>query len=116
MLSYKTVEPHTLELLKRLTQEDLLSEARLVGGTSLALQYGHRMSIDLDFFGNIEEDSLEDILTFYAKKYPEHSQFRALMSLSYFEDTEEQLTPKMFSDIGWKEMKRFILDRVAVLS
>jgi hypothetical protein len=24
----------------------------LVGGTSLALQYGHRDSIDLDFFGN----------------------------------------------------------------
>ncbi|WP_308768510.1 nucleotidyl transferase AbiEii/AbiGii toxin family protein [uncultured Bacteroides sp.] len=50
MLSYKTVEPHTLELLKKLTQQTFLSKARLVGGTALALQYGHRMSIDLDFF------------------------------------------------------------------
>ena len=24
---------------------------RLVGGTALALQYGHRQSVDLDFFG-----------------------------------------------------------------
>jgi hypothetical protein len=30
---------------------------RLVGGTALALQYGHRESIDLDFFGEVEEES-----------------------------------------------------------
>lgn len=57
MLSYKTIEPHTLELLKKLTQEPFLAKTRLVGGTALALQYGHRMSIDLDFFGEIEEDN-----------------------------------------------------------
>lgn len=55
MLSYKTVEPHTLELLKKLTKEPFFAETRLVGGTALALQYGHRMSIDLDFFGNMED-------------------------------------------------------------
>ena len=32
---------------------------RLVGGTALALQLGHRKSIDLDLFGTIEADSLE---------------------------------------------------------
>ena len=47
MLSYYTVEPHTLELLKELSNQDFLSEARLVGGTALALQYEHRMSVDL---------------------------------------------------------------------
>ena len=57
MLSYQTVNSHTLELLKKLTNEEFLSKARLVGGTALALQYGHRISIDLDFFGNIEEDN-----------------------------------------------------------
>ena len=64
MLSYKTIEPHTLELLKKLTPELFLAKARLVGGTALALQYGHRMSIDLNFFGDIEEDSIaiRDIL------------------------------------------------------
>ena len=48
MLSYQTVNSHTLELLKKLTNEEFLSKARLVGGTALALQYGHRISIDLD--------------------------------------------------------------------
>ena len=39
MLSYQTVNSHTLELLKKLTNEEFLSKARLVGGTALALQY-----------------------------------------------------------------------------
>lgn len=51
MLSLQTVLPDTLELLKTLMNQPLLYEMRLVGGTSLALQYGHRRSVDLDFFG-----------------------------------------------------------------
>ena len=202
MLSYKTIEPHTLELLKKLTQEPFLAKTRLVGGTALALQYGHRMSIDLDFFGEIEEDNttireilrkigpisvykettnikiysingikidfvnykypwidtviekdglrlaspkdiaamkinavegrgtkkdfidmyfllqhytLEDILKFYAEKYPENSIFRGLMSLTYFEDAENELMPIMFSNIKWNDMKQFILDKVSAI-
>ena len=53
MLSYETVEPRTLELLKSLMQEPAFNDMRLVGGTALALQYGHRQSIDLDFFGDL---------------------------------------------------------------
>lgn len=30
-----------------------------MGGTALALQYGHRMSVDLDLFGPIQLDSFE---------------------------------------------------------
>lgn len=57
MLSYQTIQPNTLELLKRLMAEPLFAETRLVGGTALALQFGHRSSIDLDLFGTIEEDT-----------------------------------------------------------
>ena len=53
MLSYETVEPRTLELLKSLMQEPAFKDMRLVGGTALALQYGHRQSVDLDFFGDL---------------------------------------------------------------
>jgi hypothetical protein len=59
MLSLRTIEPHTLELLKALMQEPALCELRLVGGTALALQYGHRSSIDLDLFGEIDIDAYE---------------------------------------------------------
>ena len=57
MLSYQTINPDTLELLRRLMAEPLFSQTRLVGDTALALQLGHRSSIDLDLFGTIEEDT-----------------------------------------------------------
>lgn len=34
-------------------QEPAFNDMRLVGGTALALQYGHRQSVDLDFFGDL---------------------------------------------------------------
>jgi len=37
----------------------MFEQLRLVGGTALALQLGHRKSIDLDLFGNIDSDVLE---------------------------------------------------------
>lgn len=36
--------------LERLSGQSWLKDFRLVGGTALALQYGHRVSEDLDFF------------------------------------------------------------------
>ena len=45
MLSFQTVRPDTLELLKALMQLPTLKDMRLVGGTALALQYGHRRSV-----------------------------------------------------------------------
>ena len=50
MLQTRTVEPGTLELLKRLMLSPVLDPFFLVGGTALALQLGHRKSIDLDLF------------------------------------------------------------------
>ena len=50
MLQTGTVEESTLELLKSLQVESLLADTRLVGGTALSLQIGHRVSEDLDLF------------------------------------------------------------------
>lgn len=199
MLSLRTIEPHTLELLRALMQEAALSELRLVGRTALALQYGHRSSIDLDLFGKIdidgyelqsilskygvlkvenetkiihqyyidnikvdvvnypfewispiiEEDgirlaspidiaamkvnaiegrgtkkdfidmymllqhySLKEIIAFYQQKYPNYSIFRALRSLTYFEDAEDQFMPRMFIEDTWENMKLYITNQV----
>ena len=59
MLHLSTVEPATLELLRKLQSLPILNNTRLVGGTALALQFGHRKSVDLDFFGHIDVDSLD---------------------------------------------------------
>jgi predicted nucleotidyltransferase component of viral defense system len=50
MLHSEAVPPGTLALLKSLCSHQALDGFALVGGTSLALRFGHRMSVDLDFF------------------------------------------------------------------
>lgn len=200
MLQLQTILPNTLELLKSLVAQPEMQGMRLVGGTSLALQYGHRQSVDLDFFGKLavsQEEiiamvdrlsdytvlnktnqilqmvvggikvdvidygryewidapiiengislaspkdiatlkinaikgrgskkdfidiymllmhySLDEILDFYAQKYPNHSIFRALLSLTYFEDAEAQSMPKMFIPDSWGTIKQHITDTV----
>lgn len=59
MLYYQTIDSKTLELLKRIQKINLFSELRLVGGTSLALQIGHRISIDIDLFGKLNATHLD---------------------------------------------------------
>lgn len=50
MLHYQTVSPNLLTVLKKIQQLPKLSAFRLVGGTSLSLQIGHRISVDIDLF------------------------------------------------------------------
>src|SRR4051812_11889750 len=50
MLHRETVSPSTLDLLVALCAHAALANFALAGATSLALRFGHRTSIDLDFF------------------------------------------------------------------
>ncbi|MDO4224900.1 MAG: nucleotidyl transferase AbiEii/AbiGii toxin family protein [Bergeyella zoohelcum] len=196
MLQTQTVSPELLELLKSISTTEIFSEYILVGGTALALQIGHRNSIDLDFFynkpidenlfietlsqfgdikkiggsenvlvlsiNNIKVDfvnhkypfidkpieingikmaskkdisamklnaiegrgtkkdfidlyflmndfSLPEMIDFYRQKYPNHSDFMMLKSLTYFEDAEIMPTPKMFKTFDWEQCKTTIL-------
>ena len=200
MLSFQSVKSDTLELLKAISALSEIQETRLVGGTALALQYGHRQSVDLDFFGHLPEDkdvltdavkrvgevtilnrskmilqmvvnqvkvdfvdysrypwidepvmgdgfvlasdkdiaamkvnaiigrgtrkdfidlyvllqhySLTEIMGFYQQKYPEFSEYRALLSMTYFDDAEMQDMPLMFIDTPWETMKKSIIKAV----
>ena len=50
MLRKETVSPELLKVLLELMKVDFLKKFRLVGGTALSLQLGHRSSIDIDLF------------------------------------------------------------------
>ncbi len=69
MLYYSTIYPETLRLLTSIQQLESLKNFLLVGGTSLALQIGHRISIDLDFFINqkIEVSNIPNLLEQFGK-------------------------------------------------
>lgn len=55
----KTVSPVLWDVLGRLMGLESLSEFRLVGGTSLSLQIGHRVSIDIDLFTDAAYRSID---------------------------------------------------------
>jgi predicted nucleotidyltransferase len=58
-LQYQTVKPILRSTLERLMEIDEFKPFRLVGGTSLSLRYGHRMSDDIDLFTDAEYGSLD---------------------------------------------------------
>jgi len=55
-----TITPGTAETLRTLRDRGLIGHACLAGGTALALRFGHRTSVDLDFFAPdlFDEDAL----------------------------------------------------------
>ncbi|MCC5931150.1 MAG: nucleotidyl transferase AbiEii/AbiGii toxin family protein [Cyclobacteriaceae bacterium] len=195
MLQYKAVLPLTLELLKNIQSNPYFNGLRLAGGTGLALQIGHRHSVDLDFFGQaifdmtelldelsklgkvetiksskvikiffindikvdfvtytypwldsplikngitiasamdiaamkiaaitnrgtkkdfwdlyflLQQFTLEEILSFYKRKYTDGSEFLAIKSLIYFEDAELEEDPIGIFPAKWDIIKAHI--------
>ena len=68
MLQKESVSGELLALLKEIQSEDLFKDYVLGGGTALALQIGHRRSIDIDLFINKEQNN-RLILDFLNNKY-----------------------------------------------
>lgn len=58
-LFYNTVNPILKSSLETLMNSEIFNDFRLVGGTSLSLQLGHRISIDIDLFSDVEYGSLD---------------------------------------------------------
>ena len=52
MLHRESVQTFLINAIEKLTTMDVLNDFRLVGGTALALQIGHRQSIDIDLFSD----------------------------------------------------------------
>ncbi len=69
MLQRSAIEPGTLALLKKVASIPELNNFSLVGGTALALRYGHRLSVDLDFFSTTEFQN-EVIIQLLEQNFP----------------------------------------------
>lgn len=68
MLRKETISPPLLESLSTLMMMETIKTHRLVGGTALALQTGHRISIDIDLFSD-KTNNYEDILQELSEKF-----------------------------------------------
>ena len=60
-LYLNTVSNNLFEILLKLMKIDELNPFRLVGGTALGLQLGHRISVDIDLFTAVEYGSIDFI-------------------------------------------------------
>ena len=54
MLQINAITPGLYKLLKSLMARPELNDFALAGGTGLALQIGHRISVDLDLFSSMD--------------------------------------------------------------
>lgn len=80
MLHYNTVSKHLKDTLLILMQSSAFDSFRLVGGTALSLQLGHRMSVDIDLFSDVQYGSIDFkiIDTFIERTFPYHDHLRGL--------------------------------------
>ena len=202
MLHYEVIRDDMLDTLRVLQQQPELSGTRLVGGTALALHFGHRRSVDIDLFGHwdrgvnlldvlgrcgravvehltknicvfnvngikvdlvfydyawlaepcqidglvlaaprdiapmkleaitnrgskkdfidmaflLETCTLQEMMGWYATKYPQGSEFLVMRSLVYFDDAEDDPMPVMLKPMTWKTVKDRILRAVRELA
>ena len=201
MLRTNTVEPILISSLNQLMDEPFLNDFYLVGGTGLALQLGHRNSVDIDLFTHkdfdpskisfllsktfkenytersfnavmlfgylnsvkvdfvntkvpllfpvktldniriadikdiavlkfqailkrgskkdfidlfslLHEFELAELITLFNKKYPNVSDVQLLMSMTYFEDAEDDVMPGIYFKKNWSEIKDFIRKKI----
>jgi predicted nucleotidyltransferase component of viral defense system len=72
-LYYKTVSPLLLSVLQKLMKAEEFNSFRLVGGTSLSLQLGHRESVDIDLFTDAAYDSIDfDLIDAFLRRNYEY--------------------------------------------
>ena len=73
-LHYESVSSSLLSSLQKMMSSEVFSDFRLVGGTALSLQRGHRRSIDIDLFTDVEYGNmpLDKIRDFIEEAFPMH--------------------------------------------
>lgn len=80
MMYYNTVNNLLKNTLIILMESSLFESFRLVGGTALSLQLGHRLSVDIDLFSDAPYSSIDfkAIDEFIEKTFPYHHHFSNL--------------------------------------
>jgi len=71
-LHIETVSQHLFDTLTKVILCEALQNHRLVGGTALSLQLGHRISVDIDLFSDINptENQFNEIEKFLQRNFP----------------------------------------------
>lgn len=89
MLQLNTIHKETFALLKAISSHKELQNFSLAGGTALALQLGHRISIDLDYFTN-QSFETNELFEFLRGIFTVSNCTQATNSLSLYIKSQEE--------------------------
>ena len=99
MIHYNTVNEVLKNSLLKLMKFDVFKDFRLVGGTALSLQIGHRESIDIDLFSDIKYGTLDfDAIEKHLKEHFQYVDFLNIapaVGKSYFIGENKENTIKL---------------------
>ncbi len=130
MLSLQTVLPDTLELLNGVKVDivnydyDWIDDPVLEDGLRLASPkdiaamkvnavIGRGTKKDfIDIYFLLQHFSFDELMHLYLQKYPDGSEYRALLSMAYFGDADPQPMPYMFENVEWETIKQHIRSEV----
>jgi predicted nucleotidyltransferase component of viral defense system len=127
MLQYGAIEPNTLRILKQLMQVQALQDFYLVGGTALALQFGHRLSVDIDLFSisEFENDSVIKILEENFQEFTYRNKNNPVGIFGYFDNIKVDMInysryklisePLIIDDIRMYNLKDILAMKIAAI-
>ena len=100
MLYYNTINDLLKNSLEILMTSSVFENFRLVGGTALSLQLGHRISVDIDLFsddsyGSIDFEEIENFLKSNFSYVDGFSDIPPAMGKSYFIGTDKENSVKL---------------------
>lgn len=70
----------------------------------------------IDVFFLLRHFSFEELIKMYLTKYADGSEYRALLSMTYFADADLQPMPYMFESVDWESVKGRIRKEVEAYS
>ncbi len=65
-----------------------------------------------DVYYLLQEYSLKEMISLFEKKFSNYNNFYVIKSLTYFEDAEKDINPKVLKKCAWEEVKQFIQSKV----
>jgi predicted nucleotidyltransferase component of viral defense system len=97
----------------RLTEDIRLASLKDISAMKLNAIAGRGSKKDfIDIYYLLNTFTIEQMIQFYLHKYQDGSEFMVRKSLTYFEEANKELSPILFNEISWENIKNHILNCV----
>jgi len=104
---YKLINPPVIsEGIRLLSKEDIIPMK-----LSAVANRGSKKDF-YDVYYLLQEYSLKEMISLFEKKFSCYNNFHVIKSLTYFEDAEKDINPKVLKKCTWEEVKQFIQSKV----